>query len=123
MARRSASRFRTREGQQMRMPGFSAETSLYTSGHRYRRAPATGGAPRPQNVRAQLKGGGGFHRPGGGLGTIGDYWTCKDKCETAKWACLETCEGTLDNPKPSRNCLLCDDDYNACMRGCTSDIA
>ena len=107
----------------MRMPGFSGGSSLYTSTYRYRRAATPGGVHRPCGVSAQLMGGG-FHGPiGGGLFTIEDYYTCKQGCETAKSACLDTCEGTWESPKPSRNCWLCDDDYRACMRGCTRDIA
>jgi len=107
----------------MRMPGFSGGSSLYTSTHRYRRGATPDGVHRRYGVSAQLMGGG-FHRPiGGTFGTLEDYWTCKAGCEAAKSACLDTCEGTWENPKPSRNCWLCDDDYNACMRGCTRDIA
>lgn len=97
----------------MRMPGFSGETSLNVTRRHYR-ALTAGGAHQARGVSAQLKGGG-FHRPigGGGLSTIGDYWTCKAGCEAAKSACLDTCEGTWENRKPSRNCWLCDDDYNA----------
>jgi hypothetical protein len=107
----------------MRLPGFSGEMSLSATSRHYGRAVATGFAQGSQGVRAQLKGGV-FRRPfGGGLSTLGDYWTCKSGCETARSACLATCEGTWESPKPSRNCMLCDDDYRACMWGCSRDIA
>lgn len=107
----------------MRMPGFSGERSLAATSRRYRRVVTAGYGGGFHDVSAQLKGGG-FHRSGfGGLFTIGDYWTCKAGCETAKYACLETCEGTVDSPKASRNCTLCDDAYAACMQGCSRDIA
>ena len=107
----------------MRLPGFSGEMSLFAASGHYRRAATGGIAPGSQGVWAQLKGGG-FRRPGrGGLSTLEDYWSCKQGCETARSACLATCEGTWESPKASRNCLLCDDDYRACMGGCTRDIA
>jgi hypothetical protein len=74
-------------------------------------------------VSSQLQGSV-FHRPrGGGLSVLGDYWGCKDACEGARRACLADCEGTVENPKPSRNCILCNDDYFVCLAGCTRDIA
>jgi hypothetical protein len=65
-------------------------------------------------------GGGGS---GGGGGGLGDYWVCKNSCETAHSKCLDTCEGTPENPKPSRNCLICDDNYQRCLRICSRNIA
>jgi len=104
----------------MRLPGFSGEMSLESTGRYYRRTLARGS----QDVTAQLKGGGFHHRPfGGGVFTTEDYWTCKQGCEAAKSACLDTCEGTVVSPKPSKNCNLCDDAYATCMQGCTRDIA
>jgi hypothetical protein len=64
-----------------------------------------------------------FGRIGGRLGTIADYWPCRDACAQARGACLETCEGTWENPKGSTNCIICNDDYQRCMQGCTRDIA
>ena len=66
-----------------------------------------------------------FHRPrtSGTFGTIEDYYTCKQGCETARSSCLNTCEGTWENPRGSTNCTLCDQDYRACMAGCSRDIA
>jgi len=66
---------------------------------------------------------GGGGSGGGGGGGLGDYWVCKDGCETVYSKCLDTCEGTVDNPKPSRNCLMCDDSYRRCLRVCSRNIA
>ena len=107
----------------MRIPGFSGEKSLEATSRYYRRTVTGGHAHGSHDVSAQLKGGGFHRRLGGGLSTISDYWTCKAGCEAAKSACLDTCEGTLDSPKASRNCTLCDNAYEACMQGCTRDIA
>lgn len=74
-------------------------------------------------MSGQLKGGVFRPRLGGTFGTLGDYWICKNGCDTARSACLETCEGTWESPKASRNCILCDDDYRACMARCSRDIA
>ena len=105
----------------MRLPGFSGEMSLYVSSRHYR---AVGGARQAHGVSAQVIGGG-FHSPlgAGGLSTVGDALTCKQGCAAARATCLDTCEGTWENPKPSRNCWLCDDDYRACVSRCTEDIA
>ena len=108
----------------MKMPGFSAEASLCkTSGH-YHCMATRGSSEDPREVLSQLKGSV-FHRPrlGGVFGTIEDYFTCKQGCETARSACLDTCEGTWENPKPSSNCTICDQDYSACLQGCSRDIA
>lgn len=106
----------------MRMPGFTADLSAgRTRGH-YR---VTRG--RSNGVRAvvspQLGGrtfGGGF---GGRFGTLEDYWVCADGCSRAHSACLQTCEGTIDNPQGSSHCLICDDNYQSCLAGCSRDIA
>lgn len=108
----------------MKMPGFSAEASLYKTIVQYDGVIVRGYSKRRREVVAQLVGSV-FHRPrvGGVWGTLEDYWPCKESCETARSACLDTCEGTWENPKPSRNCLLCDSDYRACLQGCSRDIA
>ena len=48
---------------------------------------------------------------------------CRSGCETAHSKCLDTCEGTWENPKPSRNCLICDENYQRCSRACSRNIA
>lgn len=108
----------------MTLPGFTAEASLGATRERHPPRASRGSGRDGAAVRPQLKLGG-FNRGrlGGGLNTIGDYYTCKSACYTAWSACLDTCEGTVDSPKASRNCLLCDDAYHACMSGCTRDIA
>jgi len=108
----------------MKMPGFTAEASLYkTSGH-YHCMAIRGYSQGRREVISQLKGSV-FHRPlGGGIfGTIEDYWTCKQSCETAYSACLETCEGTVGSPIGSSHCITCDENYRACLDGCSRDIA
>lgn len=107
----------------MNMPGFTAEAALgEVRGFRTRRR-----ADRPADGRrrvvAQLKGGVFRPRLGGGLGTFGDYWTCKDSCYRTYDACLAGCEGTWESPKASRNCLICDEDYRRCVSNCSGDIA
>jgi hypothetical protein len=74
-------------------------------------------------VTGQLKGGVFRPRLGGTFGTLEDYWTCKSGCDTAHTACLNTCEGTWENPKGSTNCIVCDQNYNSCMANCSRDIA
>ena len=73
---------------------------------------------------SQLKGGV-FHgsHAGGVFGTIEDYWVCKQGCESAYSKCLETCEGTIGSPIGSSNCITCDENYRACLDGCSRDIA
>jgi hypothetical protein len=108
----------------MTIPGYFAESSLRATSGRYRTLSGAGHASMPPRAMPQLRLDSFPGRRGGGVfGTIEDYYTCKQQCEAARSACLETCEGTWESPKPSRNCLLCDDDYAACMRGCSRDIA
>jgi hypothetical protein len=70
-----------------------------------------------------MPGSGGGGSGGGASGGLGDYWACKSSCETAHSKCLDTCEGTWENPKPSRNCLICDENYQRCLRACSRNIA
>jgi len=103
------------------MPGFTAETSLGAAA-RDTRGTSRSRALRGGGVHAQLKAGS-FHPHGGGLSTIGDYWTCKDACAIAHRACLDGCEGTWATPKGSSNCTICDSQYRSCVFGCMGDIA
>jgi hypothetical protein len=106
----------------MRMPGFTADVAAGRTRGQYRVTGGSVGGVR-DTVAAQLGGrvfGGGF---GGTFGTMADYWVCRDGCGRAHSACLSTCEGTWASPKASRNCILCDDDYQRCLAGCASDIA
>jgi hypothetical protein len=70
-----------------------------------------------------MPGSGGGGSGGGASGGLGDYWECRSGCETAHSKCLDTCEGTWENPKPSRNCLICDENYQRCLRACSRNIA
>jgi hypothetical protein len=70
-----------------------------------------------------MPGSGGGGSGGGASGGLGDYWICRSGCETAHSKCLDTCEGTWENPKPSRNCLICDENYQRCLRACSRNIA
>src|SRR5262249_17977763 len=104
----------------MNLPGFTAEAGLYSRGRYHATSRHRRGR---RGVVSQLKGGV-FHRPGGGVfGTIEDYYMCKQACDTAHSLCLNSSEGTWDNPKGSTNCLICDQDHNACLQGCSRDIA
>ncbi len=106
----------------MKMPGFTAEASVYKTSGNYDYIAMSCYNKRGREVMSQLMGGI-FDSPrGGGTFGLGD-WECINGCEAAYSACLDTCEGTLDNPKPSRNCLICDDIYRACLQACTPIIA
>ncbi len=99
----------------MNMPGFTAETSLYKTGGNYQRIEPRASNVGVQNVISQLAAGG--FAAGGGSGLFGSWW-CRFGCEIAYSACLDGCEGTLDNPKPSMNCVICDQTHRACLQGC-----
>jgi hypothetical protein len=98
----------------MRLPGFGAEASLRPHGT-YRLAPS---AVDGQSIVAQLAAGG---LSGIGIGDIldglGRLW-CRFSCGIAHHICLDGCEGTWENPKPSMNCVLCDQAYRQCRQGC-----
>src|SRR5262245_51791708 len=102
--RKSSMRFRFKEVNEMKTPGFSAETSLYKTRGRYDCVAMSGCSKGRRDVISQLKGSV-FHRPlgGGGLGTLEDYWICREGCQSAYSACVERCEGL--------RCLNCDGDY------------
>ena len=108
----------------MKTPGFTAEASVYRIPRCYGYSSTNGYNKRGSEVVSQLKGGV-FHRPAGGgvFGTIEDYWVCKQGCESAYSACLDTCEGTVGSPIGSSHCIICDQDYQACLAGCSRDIA
>jgi hypothetical protein len=99
----------------MNMPGFTAEASLYKTGGSYQRAEPRAYGVGVQNVISQLSAGGFAGSRGGGL--FGSWW-CTLGCELAYSVCLDGCEGTLDNPKPSGNCVICDQSHRACLQGC-----
>jgi len=106
----------------MSMPGFTAEAAIGGSRQAFRTNPRHRVAADGRRVVAQLKGG--VFRPRlGGLGTLGDYWPCKDACYSTYSACLAGCEGTWGSPKGSTNCIICDDQYRSCVANCAGDIA
>ena|ERR1700687_3080006 len=102
----------------MIVPGFTAEASLYKTSGSYQRAETRAYISGAENVISQLSVG---RFPGtlsgGVFGIFGGLW-CKLGCEMAYSVCLDGCEGTLDNPKPSLNCVICDQTYRACLQGC-----
>ena len=103
---------------EMNIPGFTAEGSLYKTRGGYHLAEKRGCGGLTQHVIAQLGVGRFPGTQGGGVfGIFGGLW-CKLGCEIAYSVCLDGCEGTLDNPKPSLNCVICDQTYRACLQGC-----
>jgi hypothetical protein len=102
----------------MSMPGFTADASLYKTKGRWTTVftqRAGTGTPRilPQLSFDPFHGStstGLF----GGLGS----WFCRFLCDAAWRSCLDTCEGTWENPKPSLNCVICDQQHTECLRGC-----
>jgi hypothetical protein len=101
----------------MSLPGFTAEASLYKTSVRYQFA-ETQGYSNGQTVISQL--GIDPFRVSFGGGLFGDWgsWLCRFACDVAWSMCLDSCEGTIDNPKPSLNCVICDQQHQECMRGC-----
>jgi hypothetical protein len=103
---------------EMSTPGFTAEASLYKTSGRYQAVATQGYGNGDQSVISQLR-----IDPFGGARGAGSFslfggWFCRLLCEIAYSSCLDTCEGTLDNPKPSLNCVICDQEHNACLQGC-----
>jgi hypothetical protein len=103
----------------MKMPGFNAEASVYKMRGGYHCVATDSYSKRGRGVVSQLKPGV-FHRFTGSavFGTIEDYWVCKQACESAYSACLENCESV-----GSIHCVTCDENYRACLDGCSRDIA
>jgi hypothetical protein len=102
----------------MRLPGFAAEASLHTMSGRYRHNAMAADQDTSNTVIAQLSVGT-FpgSSPGDWLDTLGT-WLCSFVCQMAHTACLNDCEGTWENPKPSMNCVICDQTYADCLKGC-----
>jgi hypothetical protein len=97
----------------MNMPTFTAEASLYQTKVRYRPAGARGCRHGKQTIMPQL-----FIDPFRiivrQLGTA----VCRVFCEAQYSGCLDTCEGTIDNPASSLNCVLCDQRHASCLQVC-----
>ena len=107
----------------MTIPGFTAEASLAAAREHYGRVAHRCSGRGGRGVHPQLRGGGFRPRPGGGLSFGGTYWECVQDCQRHHSSCLATCEGTWESRKASRNCLLCDDAYDSCVKGCSGPIA
>jgi hypothetical protein len=100
----------------MGMPGFAAEAALFKTSATDQRLDAQSPSSERQSVISQLSAGG-FPGGHGASGLFGGFW-CRLGCEMAYSSCLDGCEGTLDNPKPSSNCVICDQTHRACLQGC-----
>jgi hypothetical protein len=103
----------------MNMPGFTAEASLYKTRKRWQSASTRCYASAANKIISQFS-----INPfpiSTGAGIFGGLF-CRLRCEMAYSDCLDTCEGTLDNPKPSLNCVICDQKHSECLKGCDSTL-
>jgi hypothetical protein len=103
----------------MKMPGFTAEASLYKTRGCWQCANTQRYATGANKIISQLS-----LNPfpiSTGAGLFGGLF-CRLRCEMAYSDCLDTCEGTLDNPKPSMNCVICDQKHDECLKGCDSKL-
>ena len=97
----------------MTMPGFTAETSLYQTKVRYRPAGARACRHGKQTIMPQL-----FIDPFRIIVRQVGSAVCRVFCEAQYSGCLDTCEGTIDNPASSLNCVLCDQRHASCLQVC-----
>jgi hypothetical protein len=102
----------------MKIPGFTAETSLFKTSRLYQSVATLAYSNRGQKVISQLS-----INPfpvSHGFGFFGDLGSslCRGFCDAVYSACLEGCEGTPENPKGSTHCIICDQEHNACLQGC-----
>ena len=102
----------------MRLPGFAAEASLRSVAGHYRPAAVTAHGVAAEAVVAQLSVNQFPGASSGWLDTVGS-WVCAFLCRLAYSSCLNDCEGTIANPKPSMNCVICDQTYADCVKGCS----
>ncbi len=107
-----------KEVTEMNLPGFNAEASLYNASGCYRSVVAQGYSNGRQKVISQLS-----IDPfpvSHGLGLLDDLGSaiCRGLCYLAWANCLDNCEGTPENPKGSTHCIICDQNYNACLQRC-----
>jgi hypothetical protein len=103
----------------MNLPKFTAEASLYATKGRWQSANRQRYTSGLNKVFSQLS-----FNPfpiSTGAGLFGGLF-CRLRCEMAYSSCLDTCEGTLDNPKPSLNCVICDEQHKECLKGCGSTL-
>jgi hypothetical protein len=102
----------------MSMPGFTAGASLYKTRRSWRAACPQQGGGGVQGAVPQLSVG---SFPGSsGIGLFGGWGNklCRLWCDIAWRSCLDTCEGTWENPKPSLNCVICDQQHTECLKAC-----
>ena len=103
----------------MKIPGFTAEASVYKMSGRYQSVVTRAFSNGEQKVISQLPIDPFPVSPGFGVfGGFFGSWLCRLACEVAYSACLEGCEGTPENPKGSTHCIICDENYRACLQGC-----
>jgi hypothetical protein len=104
--------------QQIKIPGFTAEASVYKMSGHYQsvamRACSKGG----QKIISQLPIGPFRVSHGFGLFDGLGSWFCRLACDVVYAVCLEGCEGTPENPKGSTHCIICDENYRECLKGC-----
>jgi hypothetical protein len=97
----------------MSMPAFTAEASLYQTKVRYGPAGARGCRHGKQTIMPQL-----FIDPFRIIVRQVGTAVCRVFCEAQYSGCLDTCEGTIDNPASSLNCVLCDQRHASCLQVC-----
>jgi hypothetical protein len=102
----------------MKIPGFTAEASLYNARGHYQSVSVRSCVNGGQRVISQLS-----IDPfpvSQVLELLDDLGSaiCRGLCYLAWANCLEGCEGTPENPKGSTNCIICDQNYNACLQRC-----
>lgn len=103
----------------MKVPGFTAEASLYKTVECYHSVAMQDYGDCGQKVISQLLIDPFPVSPGFGLfGGIGSS-LCRGFCYVVWALCLEGCEGTPENPKGSTHCTICDENYRACLKGCS----
>ena len=101
------------------IPGFTAEASLYKTSSHYQSVAMRACNRCGQKVISQLAIDPFRVSTGSGLfGGIGRS-LCRGFCYIAWVLCLDGCEGTPENPKGSTHCIICDENYRACLKGCS----
>lgn len=107
-----------RLGVDMSLPGFTAEASLCQTSRSYQARAARRNRGGEERVVFQLS----INRFDGmrsaGIWSDIGGWLCRFWCNSAYSVCLDGCEGTLDNPKPSLNCVICDEQHGECLKAC-----
>jgi hypothetical protein len=101
----------------MNMPGFTADATLYKTRGRWQSVNRQRYSSEANRVFSQLSFNPFPTSTGAGLF---DGLFCRLRCEMTYSSCLDTCEGTVDNPKPSLNCVICDQQHKECLKGCGS---